>query len=202
MGNVDSREQCVVEREAKAQTVFADELALIHTPEIQRFVLSVFGNLCPDYFWVIPASSSGRLHSPDETGIGGLVVHTKRAVQWAVQLQQMFASASDISLDETVAALLLHDMMKRGQTKTEEETFASHANAVSQHGIYCSQQIIASGVFPEDAPWAKRIIEAVRDHMGRWTHHPGKSDTEFLNEMEQSSLFVHVCDYCASRRIV
>ena len=40
----------------------------------------------PEYFWVVPASTSGRHHPKTSLGVGGLLRHTKSAFRVAQEL--------------------------------------------------------------------------------------------------------------------
>ena len=50
--------------------------------------LKIMVNLIPDYFFSVPASSTGKYHPSFSLGEGGLVRHTKFAVRIAYELFQ------------------------------------------------------------------------------------------------------------------
>lgn len=59
------------------------EIDLISEPKIIKFVKDCL-EYAPEYFWRIPASSTGNHHPHFALGEGGLVRHTKAAVWIAV----------------------------------------------------------------------------------------------------------------------
>ena len=62
--------------------VFADELAKIHDSSIRDFVIEVYEVICPDYFWTVAASTTGKYHPLVSIGRHGLIRHVKLAVWW------------------------------------------------------------------------------------------------------------------------
>lgn len=185
------------------QNVFAAELTLIQDDDIRVFVTDAFGLLSPQYFWTIPASVRGH-HPPICRTRGGLVHHTKLAVGFADSFIDMWDREIDeLQHDQIIAATLLHDMLKRGPTENELETWSDHRIANRIHGRYCadrlaeyhrdqlSRQIWTHGVI-------QPIIDAVRLHMGRWTLSltPGEEITLRTNTVVRVT---HLADYAASR---
>ena len=64
------------------EEVFKKELTYIKNNRYKENI-KVLINLLPDYFFEIPASSTGKYHPYYATGKGGLVRHTKAAVRIA-----------------------------------------------------------------------------------------------------------------------
>ena len=67
------------------QEVFENEIVLIKNEDI-RESLRVLIDKIPDYFFTIPAASTGKYHPSYAQGDGGLVRHTKAAVKIAYEL--------------------------------------------------------------------------------------------------------------------
>ena len=65
--------------------VFKTELNYIKDSEIREKAIKAI-NLLPDYFFEVPASSTGKYHPTFSQGEGGLVRHTKAAVNIANEL--------------------------------------------------------------------------------------------------------------------
>ena len=65
--------------------VFIDELKWIQSDKLREFATAVVQKL-PDYFFDVPASSTGKYHSKTACGPGGLVRHTKAALMIAEDL--------------------------------------------------------------------------------------------------------------------
>ncbi len=58
---------------------FEKEIDWIHSQAVREFAKYCVNNL-PEYFFTVPASSSGKYHPSYALGDGGLVRHTKAAV--------------------------------------------------------------------------------------------------------------------------
>lgn len=182
---------------SKAEEVFRSELALIHDPNIRAFILRVFDKLAPEYFWIAPASTSGKYHPAISLGEGGIVRHTKLAVWWGVEL--MWASPQDWpneEADEIIAALLLHDLKKNGEALSPSGR-PTMDNATAIHGVYLGEQIEKRLYPPGVDPTRQErvIIDAIETHMGKWTAEGCRQPTSALERL------VHMADYCASRRV-
>ena len=67
------------------QEVFENEIVLIKDEDIRDSLRTLIDKI-PDYFFTIPASSTGKYHPLYATGDGGLVRHTKAAVRMANEL--------------------------------------------------------------------------------------------------------------------
>ena len=65
--------------------IFKTEINYIRNPEYQKNA-EVLIELLPDYFFEVPASSTGKYHPKFASGEGGLVRHTKAAVRIAHEL--------------------------------------------------------------------------------------------------------------------
>lgn len=79
--------------------------------EDTRMLARGFWDKAPDYFFVIPASSSGKYHWAKE--IGGLFDHVLMGMYCASQLAVTFG-LTDLERDMAVAALAGHDCLKYG----------------------------------------------------------------------------------------
>lgn len=182
--------------------VFADELEQISDNKIRLLVQRIFDALCPYYFWEIPASVKGH-HPMICCQKGGLVKHTKLAFRFAKSFMEMWPNEQEGFRDEALAAVLLHDMMKRGYYIDELKTFTDHRQATTAHGKFCASQINMlmeikgnrCGV-PKERIY--RIIDAVRNHMGKWTEGfiEGPSTKSHV-----VSVTTHLADYAASRHL-
>ena len=67
---------------------FEQELSLIQDAERRLFVSRCLENVA-DYFFEVPASSTGKYHPEYSLGRGGLVRHTKAAVKIANNMLQL-----------------------------------------------------------------------------------------------------------------
>ena len=67
--------------------VFNKELGYIKDERIRNSLKTML-NLLPEYFYQIPASSTGKYHPEFTLGDGGLVRHVRAAVRIAYELLQ------------------------------------------------------------------------------------------------------------------
>lgn len=177
--------------------VFEKELALIQDDDIKTFVCNVFGELCPNYFWHIPASQRGH-HPPVCRLRGGLVHHVKLAVEFAdTFLDMQGIDDDDPRHSQTIAATLLHDLMKRGLNENELDTYPNHGVANRSHGRYCAKQLCT---YIHIAPEIEVVVEAIKLHMGRWTQDVTGAELAALQYTEVVRT-THLADYAASRAL-
>lgn len=174
--------------------VFEDELNLIEDEKLRAFIFECL-KAAPDYFYTMPASTTGKYHPEYCLGEGGLVRHTKAAVKIANDLLklEMYSKVAE-KKDEIIAALLMHDSVKKGMD--------GEAYTTTDHPLQASKLIkeVANrkGVYDPDK--IQFICSLVETHMGQWTKDfkTGREVLEKPRTVEQK--FVHQCDYLASRK--
>lgn len=170
--------------------IFKDEIELIQNPEIKQFVQEEIMVL-PDYFFEVPASSTGKYHPKYAIGKGGLVRHTKAAVGIAKDLlklkhnQELFSSDTR---DCIIAALLLHDGWKHG---------AESKYTIANHPVVAADHILNDN--PNFA-FRKEIADLIRSHMGEWNTDYKTKEVIMPVPKTPEEIFVHECDYLASRK--
>lgn len=146
--------------------------------------------LLPDYFFTIPASSSGKYHPKFDGTKNGLVKHTKVAVKIAYDLFET-VNFSDEDKDLVIMALVLHDGLKKG---LQEEKYTCF-----DHPLLVSKLIMEhSNDLSMDTVDVRKLCSLIESHMGKWnTNKYSKVELPVpRNELER---FVHRCDYLASR---
>lgn len=86
----------------------------ITNEELRQFALYATDKI-PEYFWVIPASSSGKYHPVTDLGEGGLVRHSLMVARVAID---MLNTTNNLLLlhirNEILIACLFHDCCKNG----------------------------------------------------------------------------------------
>lgn len=182
------------------KVVFERELNLIKNQEVRRFAEYCIDRL-PQYFYSIPASSTGKYHPEYSLGQGGLVRHVKAAVKIAEDLMSLrqnkdMRETPDAEYqvwDIVIVALLLHDGFKSGFVQ-ERYTRFDHPTLMagkiyewSKDCEYISENFV------------KHVASAVASHMGEWNTNPYTDKVLPLPETEIQK-FVHMCDYLASRK--
>ncbi|MDY6770764.1 MAG: HD domain-containing protein [Candidatus Nanohaloarchaea archaeon] len=157
------------------------ELGAIEDDENLEAVIDTYVDDCPDSYWIQPASGSGNHHPPDERGVHGQWIHTKRMLHTYSHLarsaEEMEEDAA-YSLDEDeiqngLVAAAVHDIHKFGVDGGEEM-------AVPDHDVTAAKYVREQTDLPD------KVADAVKAHNGPWGE--GKTpetDTE---------AFVHLAD--------
>jgi hypothetical protein len=186
------------------------------------FVLNVADALCPDYFWVRPASKSGY-HPNVSDGDGGLVRHTLYACWWGTAIARAEdvdslgstpADESTPNMDAILAALILHDMMKEGDpskvNETERRGPGQYQFITGIHGIDMADAIYTRFLQRRlPSRWHASVLMAIAGHMGPWTIRPewrpipsnfvNRQTGEFDYDMWRIAAIVSRADYASSR---
>lgn len=192
----------------KAEEVFANELQMIQSLDISNFVLQCFNKLCPNYFWTVPCSTTGKYHPKISLGVGGLVRHTKLAVWWGLELIRALGSSpglkniSTVQLqDEVIAALLVHDMIKNGEG-LDSDGRPLDRSVTGTHGVTLAAMIFDTGYETTISGWGERIYYGIAGHMGIWTTNIKFRPNELVNPtLKVFADLIHLADYCASRKV-
>ena len=177
--------------------VFETELKEIQTESIRKYAELAIQNVLPEYFFYVPASSTGKYHPEYAIGTGGLVRHTKAMAKIAIDVLGLeFLQYSQEEKDLILTGCILHDGRKSGAEEDKSEfTRADHpllmANALAE--AECLKDII-----PEESE--KLLFDVISSHMGQWNT-DYKSKKEILPKPETwSQFFTHLFDYLASRK--
>lgn len=176
--------------------LFKTELNYIKDEKIRKFAEKALA-LLPEYFFTMPASTSGRYHPKFSLGDGGLVRHTQVAVRMAVDLMGLeLMNYSEIDKDIVIVSLILHDGMKAG---------ADGGGTVVTHPMIVADFLEANNelnsIINKDI--LMKITGCIRSHMGSWCYdYKDKYKKNQLMPKPNNKLqnFVHICDYLASRR--
>ena len=169
------------------------ELNLIQNPDIKNLVIRAL-NVVPDYFWIIPASSTGKYHPTYSLGQGGLLRHTKACVRIAWELfrnetiQQYTAEEKDL----IIAALLLHDTCKLGVPATRY--------TVTEHPLLVRYVFSSIERNEDEADWSEKILQLIAGHMGQWNTDYKTGKEVLPKPTTRIERFVHMVDYLASRK--
>ena len=105
--------------------MFTEELNYINDTRIRESAKILLEGL-PEYFYTIPASSTGKYHPDFASGEGGLVRHTKVAVRMAYELYQITPYDKLFTQHEKdimIVALLIHDGLKKGNPEEKYTCF-------------------------------------------------------------------------------
>lgn len=177
--------------------MLSTEIELISNPELKTFAQRMINQL-PDYFFEVPASSTGKYHPSYTTGKGGLLRHTKAAVRIAAELLrlEMYSALFPIK-DQIIIALILHDGWKHGAVN-EDGTISQYT--LCEHAEYCANWILMTGRTLIDEATLANIAHLVLTHMGQWNSNPRTGYVFAPKPLTIDCCFVHLCDYLASRK--
>ena len=154
-------------------------------------------SLLPDYFFKIPASSTGKYHPKYALGEGGLVRHTKAAVRIAYEIlgNECFGSKyKPQEKDLIILALILHDGLKSGKEQ-EKYTRIDHPLLICE---YIKENASKLTLTPNEINFLTNVISS---HMGPWT--TDFNGNEVLPKpVNKYQRFVHLCDFLASKKFL
>ena len=159
--------------------IFKEYVKAIETPVIKEFVNYVLPRL-PEYFWTLPASTTGVHHGEDET-LFDHVVACLFVAKNKVCGAQFKNHWSQVKKDQLLAALMLHDGWRCGHPEKEsyitqemidekklDQNLLGNLKSSRDHADVGYQQLnmIAKelhGCIPEEL---LDILQAVRYHYG------------------------------------
>lgn len=177
-------------------TIFNNELELIKNDRLRRSC-EVLLNELPDYFYEIPASSTGKYHPKFALGEGGLIRHTKVAVRIAheiIKTQSIGNVFTDDEKDLILISLMLHDGLKEGVIKEKYTRF--------DHPILAANFVNDKANLTElTSEEVKLISTNISSHMGEWNTSDYSSVTLPLPKNKYQKM-VHMCDLLASRKFI
>ncbi len=173
---------------------FSKELEYIKSEKIKNACQKMI-ELLPDYFFEVPASSTGKYHPEYALGEGGLLRHTKAAVRIAYELLSDPCIGDKYTQDEKdlmIMALLLHDGLKSGLNH-EKYTRFDHPILIADYIMDNEEEL---GLEVSEIEF---LCDAVKTHMGSWT--TDYNGVEILEKPKTKyQNFVHMCDFLASRK--
>jgi len=176
--------------------LFKKELAYIKDEKIRNSLILILEEL-PDYWFSVPASSTGKYHPKYALGEGGLLRHSKAAMKIGYELLQNPSIGDKYTLHEKdlmLLALLVHDGLKSGNPQEKYTRF--------DHPILMANFILDNkDKFELNEEDAKFIGDVIKTHMGPWIEDYNgnvvleKPKTKYQN-------FVHMCDFLASKKFL
>lgn len=176
--------------------VFDKEINYIKNSSYKEDVSFLINSL-PEYFFEIPASSTGKYHPSYALGNGGLLRHTKAAVRMAYELltdPSIGDKYTDREKDLMILGIILHDGLKSGKEKSEYTKF--------EHPLLASNFIKENKdnlkMNEEDMNFVCDVIES---HMGPWNKDYDGNEVLPVPKTKYQN-FVHMCDYLASRKFI
>lgn len=175
--------------------IFETELGYIKDEKIRKFTEAAILKL-PDYFFTMPASTSGRYHPKFSLGDGGLVRHTQVATRFLVDIISLeMMKYTDLEKDIMIASIILHDGKKAGEgggtTLMHPVIMADFIKNDSELSVMLDSDIL------------DKICRCIGSHMGEWRYdYKDKyKKNPLLPELKgKMQSMVHLADYLASRK--
>lgn len=177
------------------QEMFKTELSYVKNDGYRKNG-EILLELLPDYFFEVPASSTGKYHPSFALKEGGLVRHTKAAVRIAYELLNSMIGdvfTSD-EKDLIILALIFHDGLKHGKIKEEYVKF--------EHPLLAADFIRENkGKTSFTDNEVKFLENVISSHMGPYNTNK-YSNVVLPKPINKYQKFVHMCDLLASRKFL
>ena len=171
--------------------IFTSELNTIINLNIRKFCVEMLDD-APDYFFVIPASSTGKFHPKFAQNEQGLIRHTKALVGIANDLLALEQYNFDSDTKDMIrVAGILHDAKKLGDNGSQWTVF--------DHPIIAADWVRNSKSETVSQDVKNEIASMIVSHMGQWNTDK-RSDCVLPKPVTDVQKFVHMCDYLASRK--
>ena len=174
--------------------VFKNEINYLRNEEYKKNVETLL-ELVPDYFFEVPAASTGKYHPQFAQGNMGLVRHTKVAIKIAkdiLMLEYLNNIFTEDEKDLLLIAIMFHDTHKLGKEKEKYTRFdhplvaASFIKENQNKTTFTDKEI-------------EIITNTIKSHMGQWN--TNKYTNIILPKPQNKyQLFVHMCDFLSSKK--
>lgn len=176
--------------------VFTKEISYIKNLKYKENAMKLI-ELLPDYFFEIPASSTGKYHPSYALGTGGLVRHTKAVVRFGYELlsnNSVSSSFKEEEKDLLLIAMIMHDGVKSGIPK-------GTYTCVDHPLLVCNLIRENANSLTLNENEINALCNMIEAHMGEWnTDYNGNEILPKPSNKYQR--FVHMCDFLASRKFI
>ena len=174
--------------------MFKNELEYIKNENYRKSAENLLEQV-PEYFFEVPASSTGKYHPSFSNGEKGLVRHTKVAMKIAkdiLDLEYLNQKFTENEKDLLLIAIMFHDSQKLGNPKEKYTRF--------DHPLLAAKFIKENQnktTFSDEE--INLISQTISSHMGQWnTNNYG--DINLPKPSNKYEFFVHMCDYLSSKK--
>lgn len=180
-----------------------DKIQLLNTEikEIKdsrlRENLEIIVSNLPDYFFLVPASSTGKYHPSFSLGEGGLLRHSKVAFRIGLELLSTSTFNEEftpIERDLLLMSVLVHDGLKKGITEEKYVRF-DHPILMANYLEEIKDKLTLS---KEELDFMKDVISS---HMGEWNT-SSYSKVVLPIPKTKYQKFVHLCDLLSSKKFL
>lgn len=177
------------------EEMFVKELSLIKDESLRNFAVKAL-SVVPEYFFSVPASSTGKYHPSYTLGEGGLTRHVRAGMRIAVELFRLdlWGGFTDHEKDLILISLLLHDAWKSGtQEEKSQWTLTEHPLIASRE---LKKNFLNTGDIAEED--LKFICWGIETHMGKWVNDFKSGEKVLDPPNNRFQRFIHLADYLAS----
>lgn len=151
----------------------------------------------PDYWFEVPASSSGKFHPLFVCGSGGLFLHSYAVATFAcfaMELEQYQNKFDSLHRDAIRLGAFIHDGEKHGKE--------DKGHTIWEHPIVMADTIRSyKGQVDIDDDIIEFMAHIVASHMGQWNENKRNKIVLDKPDCEAGEL-LHLFDYYASRKII
>lgn len=188
----------MITKDNKYFQMMVKEIETIKDEYVKSFALYLLETI-PDYFFVVPASSSGKYHPVTDLGEGGLVRHSiavKKMLEHLMVVQGQFLDYMPKAKYWLIVAALFHDCCKCGS----QEDYEKNPHTKFLHPIYGANHVMLQAIkFGVNYDDAKFLADVIASHMGQWNTSKHEKGVLPTPQSPQQQL-IHLADYLASRK--
>ena len=177
--------------------IFDSVLNTFENDDIKTFAKKCIDE-APEYFFSVPASSSGKYHPNYALNDGGLARHTVALVRILNHMFEVESVANQFTSRERDllrCAGIAHDMMKSGT----QEDYENSKWTKFDHPILAAKKVwsISDGL---DKKEKELICKAIMSHMGQWNTDKRNPNIVLPKPESKYQIIIHLADYLASRK--
>ena len=188
----------MITKDNKYFQMMVKEIETIKDETVKKFALYLLETV-PDYFFEIPASSSGKYHPAMDHGEGGLVRHSiavKKMLEHLLVIKDGCFEYMPKYRDYLIVCALFHDSFKSGT----QEDYYENKHSKFLHPVYAANNVMFRAIeFGLDYNDAKYMADVIISHMGQWNTSKREKGILPTPQSPQQEL-LHMADYLASRK--
>jgi 23S rRNA maturation-related 3'-5' exoribonuclease YhaM len=177
--------------------LFEKELQQIDNIKLKDLIINVLSNV-DDSFFQIPTSTTGKYHPRQVNQKHGLILHTKLATAYSLQLINAYYANDDsiaFHRDIIISALLLHDIGKKGKYKNYQKEYVNHPLTASK--IFLEKTEAGTMFQGIDSDILLMITNCINFHMGIYSP---PEIAKPISEFNLHELIVYTSDYLATQK--
>lgn len=171
----------------------------VQDENVKKFMEQCIATI-PEYWFTVPASSTGKYHPNYALGNGGLMRHTIALLRFFDRLVRntMYGSPfTNREMDLLRVACLMHDSRKSGS----DEDYAVNKYTKFDHPILAANVVRSIETEYITDEEKELVANAIESHMGQWNTDPyGRCKVELPLPTNKYQKIVHLVDYLAAQK--